>query len=333
MSERPWRLAVLAPFPAPVIDGILAGLPVEVLPCEPGAAGLDAVADAELIVHDFRMACPGIDAGVVARAPHLAFVQQPGVGVQTHDLDALAAAGIPLANTAGFNAVTVAEWVIGAMIALARQFRWMDDEMRDGRWPELAALQRGVHDVAGRRVGIVGFGHVALALVPRLQALGCEVSYWTRRRRPPEEEAQVGATWKELDDLVATSDVLVNVIALGPTTRGLLSAERVARLPEGALVLDAARGGILDQRAVVDAVDAGRLGGAALDVYETEPLPVDSPLRGHDRVLLTPHLAGLSRGAFARVTGMVRANLARATTGEPLADVVNGADPVVRRRG
>ena len=126
--------------------------------------------------------------------------------------------------------------------------------------------------------------------------------------------------------------MLVNVIALGPTTRGLLSAARLERLPRGAIVVSASRGGIVDEAAVLRGVEDGRLAGAAFDVYETEPLPDDSPLRRSERILLTPHTGGSTQQASARLVELLRDNLRRATTGEPVRNVVNAAPAEVRRR-
>ena len=330
--STPWTLVSLAPLAGPMADGLVGDLPIElVVPDrDDPAAVADALRHADLVIYDWRPAAPGLQAGDLAGAPHLAFVQQPSAGVPGHDLTALAAAGIPLANAAGFNAQAVGEWVLGALFGTARHLRWAEDEMRAGRWPQVDIIARQPFEIGGRRIGIIGFGPIAHAIVGPLLALGCTVSYWSRRRRPVEEER--GATYAELDELIGTSDVLVNVIALGEETRGLIDAERIAALPPGALVVSASRGGIVDELAVLDAVERGHLVGAAFDVYGTEPLPPDSPLRRSDRIMLTPHTAGSTRESFTRMTALLVDNLRRAVTGEPVLHVVNGVDPVVRRR-
>ena len=331
MPDAPWTLAVLAPLPEPMQAELAVGLPVEVIvPDDDDASVAAALRHADLVLYDWRFAAPGLDQAAIADAPRLAFVQQPSVGVPGHDLDALAAAGVPLSNAAGFNATAVAEWVLGALFGVARHLHWVEGELQAGRWPQIDVIARGPLEVGGRRVGLVGFGPIGQALVPVLLALGCPVSYWSRTRRAPDDE--LGATYRELDDLIATSDVLVNVVALAPTTRGLLSAERLAGLPAGAIVVSASRGGIVDEGAVVRAVDDGRLAGAAFDVYETEPLPLDSPLRGRERILLTSHTAGATVEALQRMVALIRDNLDRATSGRPVRNVVNGADAIVRRR-
>lgn len=330
--DRPWRLVVVAPLDPAMIATLVDGLPVEVaVPPTPDAAGLATVlGDAELWVGDWRTATSGMSAGLVALAPRLAFVQQPSVGVQAHDGDVLAAAGVPLANVSGFNAASVAEWALAATVSVAHRLGWAEAELRAGRWPQVEVVERGADEVAGRRVGLLGFGAVGVACATRFAALDCPVSYWSRRRRPPEQEH--GTTYRELAELLASSDVLVNALPLTPGTRRLLDAARLATLPPGALLVNASRGGIVDEVAVAEAVASGRLSGAAFDVYETEPLPADSPLRGSDRILLTPHIGGSTRQASARLARAVGANLRRAVTGEPVVDVVNGVDPVVRRR-
>lgn len=137
----------------------------------------------------------------------------------------------------------------------------------------------------------------------------------------------------EFDDLLRHSDVLVVVIALSPTTRGLLGAEQFASMPAGSFLINAARGGIVDEAALVDAIEAGHLAGGALDVFATEPLPEISALREVDRLLLSPHSAGATRQAQARLIGHVVDNIRRAVEGQPVLSVVNGLDPLIRRRG
>ena len=332
MTAAPWNLVTLAPLPPTMASDALRDLPLVVTTPDRDDAGAvqAAMADAELLIYDWRASANGLTADDIAAAPRLAFIQQPSVGVPGHDTIALDEAGVPLANAAGFNAVAVAEWVLGALFGVARHLAWVEGELRAGRWPQIEVITRGPFEIGGRRVGIVGFGPIAQAVVAPLRAMGCAVSYWSRSRRAPADEH--GATYRDLDDLIATSDVLINVIALGDETRGLLSGTRLARLPRGAIVVSASRGGIVDELAVLDAVERGHLAGAAFDVYEVEPLPADSPLRRCDRILLTSHTAGSTQESFTRMTALLAENIRRAVTGEPVRNVVNAADPVVRRR-
>jgi D-3-phosphoglycerate dehydrogenase len=291
------------------------------------ARAVAAVAD--VVLGDWTAALR-IDADFVASASRLSFVQQPSAGVDAIDVDACAAAGIPVANAGSANAVSVAEWCVGATFAVLRSLAFGDREVRAGAWPQLELAGRGGGELTGRRVGIIGMGRIGRECATRYAALGCDVAHWSRTRR--EAAACGGARWMAIDDLLRHSDVLVVVVALADATRGMLGAEQLALLPSGAYVVNAARGGIVDEAGLLAAVRSGALAGAALDVYDVEPLPKGSPLREEDRILLSPHAAGATRQAQTRlVEGMV-ANIKRAVTGEQVVDVVNGVDPVVRRR-
>ena len=329
--DSPWSLLALPPLDAALLEGLFAGLPVTVtVPAERTPAALmDANGDTEILVGDWSGTLT-LSADHIAAAKRLAFVQQPSVGVDSLDVDALTAAGIPAANTAGANAVSVAEWCVGAAFACLRWLAWGDAAVRAGGWPQLEISRRGGGELAGRQVGIIGMGAIGVECARRFAALGCDVAHWSRRERPAAEAG--GARWMPLDELLAHSQLLVIVIALSEQTRGLLSAERLAALPPGAFVINAARGGILDEAALLDALDSGALAGAGLDVYATEPLPVDSPLRRHDRILLSPHAGGATREAQGRLIGAVIDNVRRAVAGEPVLNVVNGLDPLIRRR-
>lgn len=325
----PWQLLALPPLDAGLLGALFADLPVEVVvPAErtPSAVA-EALSGVDLVLGDWTGALK-IRADDLPEPCSVAFVQQPSVGVDSVDVDGLAARGIPVANAAGANAVSVAEWCVGASYAVLRWLSWADQQTRAGGWPQLEVAQRGGGEVAGRRVGIIGMGPIGRECARRFLALGADVAYWSRSQH---DEAS-GARWVELDELLAHSQLLVVVVALAPATRGLLSAERLKQLPEGAYVVNAARGGVLDESALLDAIRSGHLAGAALDVYATEPLPADSPLRDEDRILLSPHAAGATREAQGRLIAAVVDNIRRAVSGEPVLNVVNGIDARIARR-
>jgi phosphoglycerate dehydrogenase-like enzyme len=328
----PWILLGLSPFDLPAYERMFAGVPVTVvIPAErTPEAVLDVAADAELVLGDWSGALK-VSAELVTAAPKLAFVQQPSSGVDSVDVSAFTAAGVPVANTGSANAISVAEWCVGAAFAGLRSLAYGDREVRAGRWPQLEMMARGGGELIGRRVGIVGMGLIGHECAQRFIALGCDVAHWSRTRR--EAAAAGGAPWLPLEDLLRRSDVLVIVIALAPETRGLLGAEQLALLPPGAFVINAARGGIVSEAALLAAVQSGALAGGALDVFETEPLPEVSPLRDEDRILLSPHAAAATAQAVGRLITCVVDNIRRAVSGEPLVDVVNGLDGAIQRRG
>src|SRR3954468_12789103 len=197
-SETPWRLLALAPLDLELWKALFGDLPLDVVvPSErTQQAVVAAIAAAEIVVGDWTGALR-VTGDEVSAAPRLAFVQQPSVGVDSLDVDALAAAGVPVANAGGVNAVSVAEWCIGASYGVLRWLTWADARMRVGEWPQLEIAQRGGGEVAGRRVGIVGMGRIGVECAQRFRALGADVACWSRRPRTPGESG--GARWLELD--------------------------------------------------------------------------------------------------------------------------------------
>jgi D-3-phosphoglycerate dehydrogenase len=331
-SPAPWTLLALPPLDRGLLAGLFADIPVElVVPAErtPDAARAAAAA-ADLVMGDWT-GVTGVTADLVAAAPNLVFVQQPSVGVDAVDVDACTTAGVPVANAGDSNAVSVAEWCVGATFAALRSLPFADREVRAGRWPQLELAGRGGGELTGRRVGIIGMGAIAVECAVRYGALGCDVAYWSRRRREPADSG--GARWMDLADVLRHAEILVVMIALTPATRGLIGADQLALMPAGSFLINAARGGIVAEGALLAALQSGHLAGGAMDVFATEPLPADSPLRQEDRLILSPHSAGATRQAQARLIGHVVDNIRRAVAGEPVRSVVNGLDPLIRRRG
>ncbi|GAA3584541.1 hypothetical protein GCM10022419_078000 [Nonomuraea rosea] len=318
----PWNLLALPPLPEELMRRLLAPLGDQVTVRVPAArdreALLAALPEAEIVLGDWTGTL-ALDAEAVKSAPLLAFVQQPSVGVDGHDLDALAAAGVPLANTPGVSAVAVSEWCLAATLSLSRKLGAADAAVRAGEWPQQGLQPR---ELRGRRVGVVGYGPIGAGCVEMFRALGCQASYWTRTPR-------ADAGFEELDALVSGSDVVVVVIALSDETRGLIDP---GRMKPGSLLVNAARGGVVDQEALVEALRAGHLGGAALDVFDEEPLPAADPLRDLPNVLLSPHVAGVTPEATSRLLTATMDNLTAAIEGREVDGVLNGVSPTINRK-
>ena len=321
----PWRVLALPPLPHELLESLFstgqtAGR-IELL--TPAERTQDEVArllpEVDIVIGDWspslRLTEPG---------PRVCFVQQPSVGTDGIALETFAAAGVPVANCAGANTISVAEWCVSATLALLRATVEGDAAVRRGEWPQTSL---GGRELAGNRVGVIGMGPIGRRAAELFGAFGCEVSYWSRSRHD-----DAPATYAELDDLLAGSDIVVVVIALGPMTRGLLDADRLALLKPGALLVNGARGELVDEPALVAALASGQVGAAALDVFAVEPLPADSPLRSSSKVLLSPHMAGSTVQAAGRILSQSTANLVRVLDGQPAVDVVNGVDARVQRR-
>lgn len=331
-TTQPWRLLSLLPFDEDESRTVLGDLAerteLTLLP-RPGREALhDALASAELVLAAWQGThrLPLQAEEVAAAGPGLAFVQQPSVGTDSLDLAGFAARGIPVANTRGANARSVAEWVVGAAIALARSIVWADARVRAGEWPQLQPAERGQGEIGDLRIGVVGFGDVGQTVATLFRGLGCDVAYWSRTRRPGP------SAWFDLPSLCGRSDILVICLPLTPDTGNLVDSTMLAWLPPGATVVNVGRGGVLDEAALLSHLDSGHLSGAALDVHAEEPLPPDHPVFSHENVLLSPHSAGNTRQSIARVNEQAVANLRRVLDGEPVIDVVNGVSPVVKRR-
>ena len=323
--SAPWRVLALPPVPhAVAVDLFVPDRRDVVEVVTPAERTQEAVArllpDVDVVLGDWSPSLRLLDPG-----PRVCFVQQPSVGVDGIDVAACTAAGVPVANCAGANTTSVAEWCVSATLALLRRTVEADAAVRAGSWPQTAL---GGRELAGSRVGVVGMGPVGRSAATLFAAFGCDVVHWSRTRRD-----DAPAPWTPLEDLLATSDVVVLVIALGDATRDLLDEAGLARLKPGALVVNAARGGVLDEPALARALDSGHVGGAALDVFRVEPLPADSPLRTAPRVLLSPHAAGSTVQAVTRILQQTNDNLRRVLDGEPVVDVLNGLPARVVRRG
>jgi D-3-phosphoglycerate dehydrogenase len=316
-----WRVLALPPLPHEVLESLFGDPRVELV--TPQERTQEEVArllpDVDVVLGDWSPSLRLLEPG-----PRVCFVQQPSVGTDGIDLDAFAAAGVPVANCAGANSTSVAEWCLSATLAMLRATVEGDAAVRRGDWPQTSL---GGRELSGSRVGVIGMGAIGRRTAELFSAFGCDVRYWSRSRHD-----DAPAPYAELEDLLSTSDVVVLVIALGAQTRGLVDEQRLALMKPGALLVNGARGEVVDEAALVAALESGHLGGAALDVFSVEPLPADSPLRTAPRVLLSPHMAGSTVQAAMNIVGQATANLARVLDGEPPVDVVNGVDPVVRRR-
>ncbi|WP_323040187.1 NAD(P)-dependent oxidoreductase [Gemmobacter sp.] len=237
----------------------------------------------------------GFPAAAMDLAPRLRVIGSHGTGVDRIDLPAARARGIRVVNTPGANAPDVAELALGLMLALARQIGAADAAVRagDAGW---RLRSRGLA-LRGQCLGLWGWGHVARALAPMAQGLGMRVVVLSAHADPAELAALGLARAQDAADLLAQADVLS--LHGVPGARPSLGADQLAALRPGALVVNTARGALVDEDALVLALQSGQLGGAALDVTVTEPLPMDSPLLSCPNLILTPHIGGSTDRALA----------------------------------
>ena len=251
-------------------------------------------------------------AEMIAAAPRLRLIQKIGVGVNTIDLDAAQARGIPVCNLPGTNARAVAEQTLALMLATLRRLPRFDAGMRQGVWSD-PLLRDGLAELGGRTVGLVGYGAVPRILAPILAAMGCRLLYTTRA---PKSEAL--GEWRALPELLAGADIVSLHLPLTTETANLIDATALARMKPGAVLINTARGGLVDQAALTEALRTGRLAGAGLDVFETEPPDFTTRLLRQPNVVLSPHVAWLTTGTFDRSFTLAAENCRRLAAGEPL---------------
>jgi D-3-phosphoglycerate dehydrogenase len=263
-----------------------------------------------------------LDRDTLAAMRRCQLIQQPAVGFDAIDHRAAAELGIPVANAAGYNRDSVADWTVLAILTLIRDAGRADRGMREGDWPS-GRLRRG-RELGALTVGIVGLGNIGNAVASRLRAFGARLLFTDVVPR-----SAPGATAAALDDLLSASDVVTVHVPLDQDTRHLIGDAQLGRMKPGAILINASRGPVVDEAALVRALDSGHLGGAGLDVFEVEPLAADSPLRGFENVLLSPHAGAWTEEAEARLLEVCAANLRRALAGQEPFNVVNG---VTRRR-
>lgn len=246
---------------------------------------------------------------LLAAASRLRVVGRLGVGLDNIDTEACGARGIEVIPASGANAVSVAEYVITAALGGLRGAYYSSRAVEAGTWPR-QMLSQG-REAAGKTMGIVGLGSIGVLTARKAAAIGMRVIAHDPFL-PPGAEAwgHVEGPPRTLDELLAESDVVSLHVPLTPETRGLLGRERLARMKRDAVLINTARGGLVDEAALAEMLRAGRLGAAALDVFEKEPLPAGSALVGAPRLLLTPHIAGVTVESNERVSSLIAERVA-----------------------
>lgn len=232
-----------------------------------------------------------------------------GVGLDNIDVDACAERGIAVLPATGANSRSVAEYVIAGAMMLLRGAYHVNDRMIAGEWPRQAL---GGREVLGSRLGLVGFGRIARDTATLAKAVGMEVvAYDPNVASDDDAWTEIGATPVSFDDVLATSDVVSLHVPLMAETRHLINAQALAKMRANAALINAARGGVVDEKALAAALKDGKLGGAMLDVFEAEPLKEGSRFKDVPNLILTPHIGGLTEQANVRVSSVTAENVRR----------------------
>lgn len=289
---KPERIAIVIPGDAPVQIGESAQLErlrdfgrvvlYDTRPADQAEQVRRAVEAVCLINSRSAVKWPG---EVLRQLPKLKMITVCGIGTDSIDLRTARELGITVCNLPGRTAPVVAEHALGMMFAAAKRAAFHTSQLKAGRW-------LGTHNItlAGKTLGVIGAGPIAVEMARLSRAIGMQVIAWTFHPSS-ERSARLNLPFRELDELLASSDVVSLHVPLTPESRGLIGRQELRLMKSGSLLINTARGAVVDESALVDALQSGHLAGAALDVYSQEPLPLDHPILSCDQVVLTPHCA------------------------------------------
>jgi phosphoglycerate dehydrogenase-like enzyme len=266
------------------------GLDIVCCPQGPAEPFLTELKDAEALWHVLEP----VTAEIISQAPNLRLIQKIGVGVNTIDLEAAKAAGIAVCNMPGTNSRAVAEMTLLLMLSTLRRLPQTDALCRSGAWTPDDAMKESFSEVAGKTVGLIGFGSVPQILAPILEAMGATVIYTARSKR------DVPYRYFTMPELLEQADILSLHIPFTGETDKLIGTDALSRMKRGAVLINTARGQLVDETALHAALVSGHLSGAGLDVFDEEPVSKASPLLDLPNVTLSPHLAWLTRETFDR---------------------------------
>jgi phosphoglycerate dehydrogenase-like enzyme len=268
------------------------------------------MADSEVLWHVLKP----VTAEVMAHAPRLRLIQKIGIGVNTIDLDAARGRGIAVCNMPGTNSQAVAEMALLLMLASLRQIVHFDRRTRAGQgWVIEPELMERLGEIRGRRVGLVGFGAIPTLLAPWLKAMGADVVYTEVAEKPGVE-----FRFLPLDELLATSNIVSLHVPLTAETTRLIGRAALARMKPGAILVNTARGGLVDEPALIEALKSGHIAAAGLDVLTEEPAQTGNPLFALDNVVVAPHISWITGATLERSLTVAVENCRRLATGVPL---------------
>ncbi len=276
---------------------------------------LNLVSDADYIIAG---GIP-IPRSYIDAAKRLKMIQKWGIGVDKIDCAAAEERGIPIYITAGANSIPVAELAMGLMFAVNRKIPYVDASMRDGQWVK-SKMRAQCQMIQGKTVGLLGIGNIAKEVAKMLRGFEhTQVIYYDVVRLSPEEEKLYGAAYVPFEELLRSSDILSIHVPLLPATRHMVGREQLAMMKPSAILINTARGGVVDETALIQALKAGKLRGAGLDSFEQEPIDPDNELLKLENVVLTCHCGGGVADNVLHVTEHAFANIDKFSKGEALA--------------
>ncbi len=238
-----------------------------------------------------------IDKEVLDAAPKLKMIQRTGVGTEMFDMEALKEKNIPIYVNPGVNAVSVAEHAVMHILAVLRRITIVNGNVKKGIW---AKQDTGVQskELRGKTVGMLGMGNIGRNVVKMLSGFGVNIVYYDMFRLKEEQEKELGITYASLEEVFKKADILSLHCPLTPETKGIINAKSIALMKKGVIIVNTARGGLIDEVALIKALESGQVGAAGLDVFAKEPPDKANPLLSFENVSVSPHVGGLTYEAF-----------------------------------
>lgn len=279
----------------------------------------DAMTDAEILILRIFKA----SGEMMERNPGLKMILRWGAGYDSVDIKAAGARGILVTNTPGANAAAVSELAVMLMLAVGRRLLRHTSSLSKGEWSKNTFLNSSFC-LNNKLTGIIGGGNIGRQVAAKAQAFGARVQYYDPNRLPPDMEEKWGMTYVPLETLIETSDIISLHVPLLESTRHMLGQEEIERMKDGAVIINTARGGLIDDKALVRAVRSGKLAGAGLDGVENEPLSADDPLVQEPDIIVTPHIGGGTADIGDVIIPMLAGDILDYAAGKKPRHVVNG---------
>lgn len=326
--EKP-KVLSLSPLPSGVLQMYIApylqGRDVEIISLEKWDEEkfYENIKDVDILIGDFTFNIP-ITKEMLLGAKKLKLVQQPTVGYQHIDIQGIAELNIPVANVAGANDIAVAEHTIMMAMALLKKLLYTHNKTAAGEWVQIEMFSMGVFELQDKMWGIIGCGKIGREVAKRLIPFGVQMQYYDKVQLPQDVEKSLNLKYVPLDKLLRTSDIISLHLPLTEETKNLLDEKRLSLIKPHAIIINVARGELIDEVALAKALKQKAIAGAGIDVFSKEPISKDNPLLSCPNVLLTPHIAGATNESRGRIIKKTVENIVRVLSGEKPIDVVNG---------
>jgi D-3-phosphoglycerate dehydrogenase len=321
MSSKRWKVVYMEAVPQATADIIASRLPdgfeLETVKDASDGAARKALAQADFVL----VATHPLPESLIEAAPNLRMIQHQGVGYDKTDVKAAARRGIPVALCPAGTIIGVAEHTFLLILAVYKQLVRADRSVREGEWLQFG-LRADSFEIAGKTLGLVGFGRIGQEVAKRARAFEADVIYYDIIRQEEEIEKRLGVRYLPLDELLAIADIVSLHLPVTPESHHLINAETLQLMKRGAILVNTSRGALVDEKALVEALEDGQLGGAGLDVFEKEPPDTNNALFKRWNVTVTPHISAGTKDALVAKMDSAFANMVRVTEGKQPLDVV-----------